>query len=128
MSRSAAGPLIEQYEKKPNINNPDRHPEFQPQIPFTPQHRQQPPYLNAYNGTPGPQGTWTNTQDTSYSASGFTGWSEEKVASLQSRLQKRLGPEYVSQRVGHGGGGKLRYVCSFLDHRWTDAERTLKLY
>lgn len=38
---------------------------------------------------------------------GFTAWSEEKVAQLQSRLSKRLGPEYVATRPGPGGGSKL---------------------
>jgi DNA repair and recombination protein RAD52 len=38
----------------------------------------------------------------------FSPWSEEKVATLQARLSKQLGPEYVTQRAGHGGGGKLR--------------------
>ena len=39
---------------------------------------------------------------------GFTSWSEEKVAALQVRLARKLGPEYVTQRQGPGGGGKLR--------------------
>lgn len=38
----------------------------------------------------------------------FTPFSEEKVATLQARLAKKLGPEYVTQRPGPGGGPKLR--------------------
>lgn len=38
----------------------------------------------------------------------FTQFSEEKVATLQSRLAKKLGPEYITQRPGPGGGPKLR--------------------
>ncbi|KLT41999.1 hypothetical protein CC85DRAFT_246669 [Cutaneotrichosporon oleaginosum] len=40
----------------------------------------------------------------------FTPWSEDKVATLQARLQKKLGPEYVTQRAGPGGGPKLSYI------------------
>lgn len=36
-----------------------------------------------------------------------TPWSEERIAQLQVRLSKRLGPEYVAQRPGPGGGPKL---------------------
>jgi recombination DNA repair RAD52 pathway protein len=39
----------------------------------------------------------------------FSAWSEEKIATLQSRLARKLGPEYVTQRPGPGGGPKLRY-------------------
>ena len=39
---------------------------------------------------------------------GFTKWSEEKVAALQVRLARKLGPEYITQRPGPGGGPKLR--------------------
>lgn len=39
----------------------------------------------------------------------FTQWSEERVAMMQSRLNKKLGPEYISQRPG-GGGSKFTYV------------------
>jgi len=38
----------------------------------------------------------------------FTPWSEDKVAMMQARLAKRLGPEYVATRPGPGGGPKLR--------------------
>ncbi|KAF8343144.1 Rad52/22 family double-strand break repair protein-domain-containing protein [Cantharellus anzutake] len=33
-----------------------------------------------------------------------------KIAGLQAKLDKRLGPEYISQRPGPGGGPKLTYV------------------
>lgn len=48
----------------------------------------------SFMGTPGP--------------GRFTSFSEEKVATLQARLQRKLGPEYVTQRPGPGGGPKLR--------------------
>ena len=34
----------------------------------------------------------------------------QKTASLQTKLDRKLGPEYVSQRPGPGGGPKLTYV------------------
>ncbi|WOO81491.1 DNA repair and recombination protein rad22 [Vanrija pseudolonga] len=40
----------------------------------------------------------------------FTPWSEERIAMMQARLAKKLGPEYVSQRPGMGGGPKLSYL------------------
>lgn len=36
----------------------------------------------------------------------FTQWSEDRVARMQARLNKKLGPEYISQRPG-GGGSKF---------------------
>ncbi|TFK71288.1 Rad52 22 double-strand break repair protein [Pluteus cervinus] len=33
-----------------------------------------------------------------------------KIASLQVKLNQRLGPEYISQRPGPGGGPKLTYA------------------
>jgi len=33
-----------------------------------------------------------------------------KIATLQAKLNKKLGPEYISQRPGPGGGPKLTYV------------------
>ncbi|BEI93236.1 uncharacterized protein CcaverHIS019_0508640 [Cutaneotrichosporon cavernicola] len=55
------------------------------------------PFMSqGFFGTPGP--------------AQFTTWSEEKVATMQARLQRQLGPEYVTQRAGHGGGGKLSYI------------------
>jgi DNA repair and recombination protein RAD52 len=38
----------------------------------------------------------------------ITPWSEERLAQMQVRLSRKLGPEYVSQRPGPGGGPKLR--------------------
>lgn len=34
----------------------------------------------------------------------------QKIASLQAKLDRKLGPEYISQRPGPGGGPKLTYV------------------
>ena len=33
-----------------------------------------------------------------------------KIAALQAKLNKKLGPEYISQRPGPGGGPKLTYA------------------
>ena len=34
----------------------------------------------------------------------------KKIASLQAKLNQKLGPEYISQRPGPGGGPKLTCV------------------
>lgn len=36
--------------------------------------------------------------------------SAKKIAALQVKLNKKLGPEYISQRPGPGGGPKLTYA------------------
>lgn len=33
-----------------------------------------------------------------------------KIAELKAKLDKKLGPEYISQRAGPAGGGKLTYI------------------
>lgn len=43
----------------------------------------------------------------------FMSFSEDaayKTAALQAKLQKKLGPEFISQRPGPGGGAKLTYA------------------
>lgn len=37
-----------------------------------------------------------------------------KIAQLQAMLNKKLGPEYISQRPGPGGGPKLTYAEGML--------------
>lgn len=37
-------------------------------------------------------------------------WSATRLAALQCKLNQRLGPEYLSQRPGPGGGPKLTYI------------------
>ena len=34
----------------------------------------------------------------------------KRIATLQAKLNKKLGPEYISQRPGPGGGPKLTYA------------------
>jgi len=58
-------------------------------------------------GMPGPQTPFTT------SGLQFQSISEEtarKIATLQVKLNQKLGPEYISQRPGPGGGPKLTYV------------------
>jgi len=38
-----------------------------------------------------------------------SGFTATEIATLQSRLNKQLGPEYISQRPGNGGG-KVAYL------------------
>ena len=41
---------------------------------------------------------------------GLPMWSATRLATLQCKLNQRLGPEYLSQRPGPGGGPKLKYI------------------
>ncbi|SPO23988.1 related to RAD52 - recombination and DNA repair protein [Ustilago trichophora] len=41
---------------------------------------------------------------------GLTQDSASRIATLQAKLNQRLGPEYLSQRPGPGGGKKLTYI------------------
>lgn len=41
---------------------------------------------------------------------GLPVWSATRLATLQCKLNQRLGPEYLSQRPGPGGGPKLTYI------------------
>ncbi|KAL7277287.1 hypothetical protein ACG7TL_009143 [Trametes sanguinea] len=53
------------------------------------------------------------TQPSFFSEPSFVEMSEEsarKIAALQAKLDKKLGPEYISQRPGPGGGPKLTYA------------------
>ncbi|CDO70385.1 hypothetical protein BN946_scf184999.g25 [Trametes cinnabarina] len=55
----------------------------------------------------------SGTQSSFFSDTSFVDISEEsarKIASMQAKLDKKLGPEYISQRPGPGGGPKLTYA------------------
>jgi DNA repair and recombination protein RAD52 len=76
--------------------------------------------LDAYNphtirNHDGVPGQWISAPQIPFTTSGsqFQSISEEtakKIASLQAKLDRKLGPEYISQRPGPGGGPKLTYV------------------
>ena len=38
---------------------------------------------------------------------GLSLWSATRLATMQAKLNQRLGPEYLSQRPGPGGGALL---------------------
>ncbi|WFC99000.1 DNA repair protein rad52 [Malassezia yamatoensis] len=44
------------------------------------------------------------------SETGLPLWTAKRLATLQCKLNQRLGPEYLSQRQGPGGGPKLTYI------------------
>ena len=66
------------------------------------------------NGMGAPTQSFNPTQSTSGSDGSFsmepTSFSIERVAQLQHKLAQKLGPEYISQRPGMGGSGKLSYI------------------
>ncbi|OBZ67897.1 DNA repair and recombination protein rhm52 [Grifola frondosa] len=58
-------------------------------------------------------GTCASQQHSFFSDQTFMELSEDtakKIATLQAKLNKKLGPEYISQRPGPGGGPKLTYA------------------
>lgn len=58
-------------------------------------------------------GTFTAQQGPAMMDPALIDLSEEtakRIATLQAKLDKKLGPEYISQRPGPGGGPKLTYV------------------
>ena len=42
----------------------------------------------------------------------ISGYTAQEIATLQSRLDKQLGPEYLSTRPGGGGGQKVHYITA----------------
>lgn len=65
-------------------------------------------------------GSVFGSQFSMFSDSSFMDVSEEsakKIATLQAKLDKRLGPEYISQRPGPGGGPKLTYAEGMFSSR-----------
>ncbi|WVF72386.1 hypothetical protein IAT40_007201 [Kwoniella sp. CBS 6097] len=110
--------LIDEYE--------DRKPQYQAQAQ-TPGYR--PPHLalprfSTPHSRPGSRGPMMDPNESFMSGAGgnqsfFGGgsstqgasqWSEERIQQLQARLARKLGPEYVTQRPGPGGGPKLSYI------------------
>ena len=43
-----------------------------------------------------------------------SGYTATELATLSSRLEKQLGPEYISARPG-AGGGKVHYLAAGID-------------
>lgn len=73
------------------------------------QQHQQPPYAGPAEGWMANHGVpWWMVPPPNVST--VTPWSEEKIDELQDRLRLKLGPEFITQRPGPGGGPKLRYV------------------
>jgi len=98
---SLSAHLVDQYEEKKPIIPPYLRPnQPQPNQPPNPMQVKQDP----------DQSWYSNHGDSSMMSNGSrsTSWSEERVEQLQARLRRKLGPEYVTQRPGPGGGPKLR--------------------
>ncbi|ORX39675.1 hypothetical protein BD324DRAFT_614563 [Kockovaella imperatae] len=105
--------LIEAHEKKPYMAPPISP---WPQSVYRAGHPPQPPqpFQTPVNTTMNDgDSSWMMGHGMSSQVSGmggFTKWSEERVAALQVRLARKLGPEYVTQRPGPSGGPKLSYI------------------
>ena len=101
---SLSNHLVDTYERKPVIPpRPPSRPSYPPNpslaTPFGDR------TLDADSSWMSGHGGFAGSSTT---MSGFSRWSEERIASLQVRLARKLGPEYVTQRPGPGGGPKLR--------------------
>ncbi|CAA7267231.1 unnamed protein product [Cyclocybe aegerita] len=64
------------------------------------------------HGTPYAQQSFSlfNSQSSVGANDSISEETAKKIASLQVKLDQKLGPEYISQRPGPGGGPKLTYV------------------
>lgn len=65
------------------------------------------------HGTPYAQRSFSlfgNDSQQTFTNDSISEESARKIASLQVKLNQKLGPEYISQRPGPGGGPKLTYV------------------
>lgn len=95
---SLSAHLVDQYEDRKPIIPPHLRPGLRPESPNPMQVKQDPD-----------QSWYSNHGNTSAQMSGFrTSWSQDKLEQLQARLARKLGPEYITQRPGPGGGPKLR--------------------
>lgn len=95
--------LVDQYEKKPYIPPPSVTRPFQQPLPSM--------STSFGDRTMNSDMSWAShvgANSTLGGPSRLSQWSEERIAALQVRLAKKLGPEYVTQRPGPGGGPKLR--------------------
>ncbi|KJA25503.1 hypothetical protein HYPSUDRAFT_213859 [Hypholoma sublateritium FD-334 SS-4] len=98
MAGAFSGHLINQY----NPNNPSNSSivshgamSFNPNMHGTPQGQRSFSFFG---------------NDSSFANDSISEESARKLASLQVKLNQKLGPEYISQRPGPGGGPKLTYV------------------
>src|SRR6266540_5859815 len=65
----------------------------------------------AMHGTPFSQQSHTLLgSQSSFMSDNISEETAKKIAALQVKLNRKLGPEYISQRPGPGGGPKLTYV------------------
>ncbi|WVR04984.1 hypothetical protein IAU60_001996 [Kwoniella sp. DSM 27419] len=109
-----AARLVDEYaNQKPTIQQP-----LQPRAPHLTIPSHTAPFPRRYqNGDMDPNESSTSFGGTSAGNQSFFGstqavgsWSEERIQMLQARLARKLGPEYVTQRPGPGGGPKLSYI------------------
>ncbi|KAF8800620.1 hypothetical protein BYT27DRAFT_7116857 [Phlegmacium glaucopus] len=64
------------------------------------------------HGTPFAQQSFSlfGSQQSSFANNSVSEETAKKIASLQVKLNQKLGPEFISQRPGPGGGPKLTYA------------------
>uniref|UniRef100_A0A8H8CKG5 Uncharacterized protein n=1 Tax=Psilocybe cubensis TaxID=181762 RepID=A0A8H8CKG5_PSICU len=62
------------------------------------------------HGTPYAQQSFSLFNSQSFANDSISEETAKKIAILQAKLDRKLGPEYISQRPGPGGGPRLTYV------------------
>jgi len=87
----------------PMSYNAAMHGNFNVYPSFSHSQQPQPPFGSGYNANAPQQTVATANVDLSAQTA-------QQIATLQAKLNKKLGPEYISQRPGPGGQGKLTYA------------------
>lgn len=67
-------------------------------------------FNTSMHGTPLAQKSFTLFGSPSSFDGSLSDETTKKIATLQAKLNRKLGPEFISQRPGPGGGPKLTYV------------------
>ena len=87
----------------PMSYNATMHGSFNAYPSFSHYQQFQPPFGGGYHANVPPQTiTGANVDISAHAA--------QQIATLQAKLDKKLGPEFISQRPGPGGQGKLTYA------------------
>lgn len=106
-----SGPPAPQFSSVPSEAFGNQHGSANPYLPSQPNTQQG---MNSYMTEMAPAANASYKANGFGNGGGFTApmlmseYTAGQIATLQSRLSKKLGPEYITKRPGPGGGPKLR--------------------
>ncbi|KAJ9120757.1 hypothetical protein QFC22_002688 [Naganishia vaughanmartiniae] len=109
-----SGPPGPQFSSVPTEAFGNQHGSLNPYLPTQQSNAQQ--GMNPYMTEMAPAANASYRSNGFGNGGGFTApmlmseYTAGQIATLQSRLSKKLGPEYITKRPGPGGGPKLSYV------------------